>query len=178
MKKRKTLSKKRRFELFKRDSFTCQYCGAHPPAAVLVLDHIVPFADGGECDDDNLVTSCEPCNQGKGDRSLSAVPASLAEKAAAAAEKEAQIRGYSEIMAAQRQRVDDDAWDVADLFIDCHQTKGIRRDWLQSIRQFVERIGVHECIRAMELAVARKPWAEKDCFRYFCGICWRIARGE
>lgn len=68
--KRKSLSKKTRFEVFKRDSFTCQYCGVSAPDAVLCVDHINPVAGGGEDDILNLITSCEPCNQGKGARTL------------------------------------------------------------------------------------------------------------
>lgn len=139
MAKRKNLSKKKRFEIFKRDGFTCQYCGAHPPAAVLVLDHIVPFASGGPCDDDNLVTSCETCNQGKGARSLQQVPESLASRAAEVAEREAQLRGFHEVMEARRERIEDDAWAVADIFIDHFRKDGIRKDWLQSIRYFNEQ---------------------------------------
>jgi hypothetical protein len=67
---RKGLSKKLRFEIFKRDSFTCQYCGKQPPLVVLVVDHINPVANGGDNDDLNLITSCEECNQGKGARLL------------------------------------------------------------------------------------------------------------
>lgn len=63
---RKALSKKTRFEIFKRDGFTCQYCGKQPPDVVLVVDHINPVANGGDNDQMNLVTSCETCNQGKG----------------------------------------------------------------------------------------------------------------
>ena len=32
---RKQISARIRFEIFKRDQFTCQYCGAHPPAVIL-----------------------------------------------------------------------------------------------------------------------------------------------
>lgn len=71
MSKRKSISKKTRFEVFKRDSFTCQYCGAQAPDVVLHLDHINPVAGGGDNDIMNLVTSCEPCNAGKSDRALS-----------------------------------------------------------------------------------------------------------
>jgi hypothetical protein len=67
---RKSMSKKTRFEIFKRDGFTCQYCGAQPPDAVLVVDHINPVANGGDNDHLNLITSCEVCNQGKGARLL------------------------------------------------------------------------------------------------------------
>lgn len=67
---RKSTGKRTRFEIFKRDHFTCQYCGAQPPDVVLVLDHIDPVASGGTNDLLNLTTSCEQCNQGKSDKSL------------------------------------------------------------------------------------------------------------
>lgn len=67
---RKPLSKKTRFEVFKRDSFKCQYCGATAPEAVLHVDHIKPVADGGENEIVNLVTACSGCNLGKGARPL------------------------------------------------------------------------------------------------------------
>lgn len=176
--KRKAISKKRRFELFKRDGFACQYCGAHPPAVVLVLDHIVPFAEGGTCDDDNLVTACEPCNQGKGARSLAQVPDSLASKAAEVAEREAQLRGFHEVMEARRERIEDDAWAVADIFINHFRKDGIRKDWLQSIRHFNEQLGRYAVMDAMEIAVAKKGRGERMCFMYFCGICWNRIRGD
>lgn len=64
--KRKSLGKKIRFEVFKRDSFTCQYCGAKAPDVILHADHIVPVIEGGADDITNLVTSCDSCNLGKG----------------------------------------------------------------------------------------------------------------
>jgi hypothetical protein len=70
MPKRKTLSKTLRMEVFKRDKFTCQYCGNKAPEVVLHADHIIPVADGGENDIMNLVTSCVDCNLGKGARQL------------------------------------------------------------------------------------------------------------
>lgn len=63
--------KRLRFEVFKRDGFACQYCGAQPPAVVLVVDHIHAVSHGGASTIDNLVTACEACNQGKSDRPLS-----------------------------------------------------------------------------------------------------------
>lgn len=64
------MSKKLRFEVFKRDSFRCQYCGRAAPDVVLQIDHVKPVADGGENDILNLITSCKDCNLGKGDRTL------------------------------------------------------------------------------------------------------------
>lgn len=67
---RKNPSKRLRFEVFKRDFFTCQYCGGQPPHVVLVADHIDPVARGGSSEIDNLITACEACNQGKADRPI------------------------------------------------------------------------------------------------------------
>jgi hypothetical protein len=61
-----------RFRILKRDDFTCQYCGRRAPAVVLQVDHRVPVRYGGGNMDDNLVTACEDCNQGKG--SLEIIP--------------------------------------------------------------------------------------------------------
>lgn len=70
MAKRKAISKKVRFEIFKRDSFTCQYCGKSAPDVILNVDHINPVAAGGANEVLNLVTSCFDCNSGKGARAL------------------------------------------------------------------------------------------------------------
>lgn len=68
--KRKNISKKVRFEVFKRDKFQCQYCGKYAPDVVLNVDHIDPVANGGSNDLVNLITSCFDCNQGKKARLL------------------------------------------------------------------------------------------------------------
>jgi len=60
------LAKSLRFRIFRRDGFQCQYCGRVPPDVILHVDHIVPLADGGTNDEDNLTTACHDCNAGKG----------------------------------------------------------------------------------------------------------------
>lgn len=65
------LSKRLRFEVFKRDSFTCQYCGKKAPDVVLHVDHIHPRAEGGTDDLLNLTTACGDCNLGKAAKLLS-----------------------------------------------------------------------------------------------------------
>jgi len=69
--KRKAIPKKMRFEVFKRDSFKCQYCGKSAPEVILHADHINPVYEGGRNTLTNLITSCEACNLGKGKRKLS-----------------------------------------------------------------------------------------------------------
>ena len=71
MAERKGLSKKTRFEVFKRDKFTCQYCGRMAPDVILEVDHIKPVAEGGTNKMINLITSCRDCNRGKGKVKLS-----------------------------------------------------------------------------------------------------------
>jgi 5-methylcytosine-specific restriction endonuclease McrA len=56
-----------RFNLFLRDSFCCQYCGARGD---LTFDHVVPRASGGVTSWQNVVAACSPCNLKKGSKSL------------------------------------------------------------------------------------------------------------
>lgn len=58
-----------RFQILKRDNFTCQYCGRTvKDGAKLHIDHIVPHKiTKNSSDINNLMTSCELCNLGKTD---------------------------------------------------------------------------------------------------------------
>ena len=73
---RRQISPALRMEIFKRDGFRCQYCGAPAPDARLAVDHVNPVALGGTNDPSNLITSCHTCNIGKNDVPLSTVRAS------------------------------------------------------------------------------------------------------
>jgi 5-methylcytosine-specific restriction endonuclease McrA len=53
-----------RHNVFKRDHFTCQYCGTNRD---LTLDHLIPRSKGGKSNWTNLVTACKSCNAKKGD---------------------------------------------------------------------------------------------------------------
>ncbi len=56
-----------RFNLFLRDGFCCQYCGAKGD---LTFDHVVPRAAGGVTSWENVVAACSACNLRKGSKSL------------------------------------------------------------------------------------------------------------
>ena len=55
-----------RAEVFKRDDFTCTYCGAR--GCRLECDHILPASRGGTDHLDNLTTACFTCNRAKRDK--------------------------------------------------------------------------------------------------------------
>ena len=56
-----------RFNVFLRDRFTCQYCGAKED---LTFDHLIPRSRGGQTRWDNVVAACAPCNLSKGGQCL------------------------------------------------------------------------------------------------------------
>lgn len=175
---RQAISKKTRFDVFKRDGFKCAYCGATPSETVLLeVDHIHPVADGGTNDIDNLVTACWDCNRGKGARPLSSVPQPLEEKAALVAEREAQIRAFHEVLELRKERKDEEMWSVAEIFMERFNDDSIRREYLSSIRMFLERLNVFEVREAMDIACSRKNYPPHT-FKYFCGVCWSKIKNE
>ena len=57
-----------RREVFRRDNYTCQYCGKHDGG--LTVDHVVPRHLGGQHVWTNVVAACPSCNHRKGGRKL------------------------------------------------------------------------------------------------------------
>src|SRR5512143_2162058 len=57
-----------RANIYARDEYSCQYCGRTLPASELTFDHVVPVAQGGRKDWENIVTCCIGCNREKGGR--------------------------------------------------------------------------------------------------------------
>jgi hypothetical protein len=131
--KRTALSVRTRFEVFKRDCFTCRYCGRQSPDVILEVDHIVPVADGGGNDEMNLLTSCWECNRGK-----SAVPLNEIitgedphDKAIAMLERERQLREYNETLEGVRLRREEIGQELVNFW--CEQTgkdQVYQNDWL------------------------------------------------
>lgn len=64
-KHRVTFSRK---NIFRRDRFACQYCGARPRVDELSIDHVLPRSRGGQSTWTNCVLSCVRCNRRKGNR--------------------------------------------------------------------------------------------------------------
>ena len=57
-----------RKEIFRRDNYTCQYCGS--TTRTLTIDHVLPRHLDGPHNWENVVTACSICNHEKGGRTL------------------------------------------------------------------------------------------------------------
>lgn len=178
-KRRKQISTRTRFEVFKRDNFCCAYCGRTPPNVLLVVDHVHPVSKGGTSEMDNLITSCVECNQGKSDIGLAVIApfGDLRAKAAEIAEREAQLAAYHEVLMASRDREEEQAWAVASMWIDRYGEDGIPRRYLISIKTFLRRLPAVHVLESMELATAKLGY-KRQAFKYFCGICWNRIRAQ
>ncbi|MBU1036890.1 HNH endonuclease [Patescibacteria group bacterium] len=69
--KSRTIPLSVRVKILSRDNFRCVFCGKSPATDIgtkLHIDHVVPFANGGENTLENLQTLCEKCNLGKSNR--------------------------------------------------------------------------------------------------------------
>ena len=173
---RQSLSKSTRFEVFKRDAFTCQYCGRHPPAVVLEVDHVIAVSAGGSSDDHNLITSCFDCNRGKGAKALGAVALDVSEKAAIARERREQVRAYERLLAKIAAEQDKDVNRVIAAFTAAFEGWTLHDGARPSIRRFLTKLPPSEVIEAMSEACWRI--GREKAFRYFCGICWRKIKGD
>lgn len=186
MAKRKGVSKKTRFDVFKRDGFKCQYCGAVPPDAILHVDHIVPVAGGGDNDPDNLVTACAACNGGKSDRPLDTAPASMLMAKEELTERREQMKAYAQWKLEKRQHKDAEIKLISahwcNLLLPPDQQNTYRCGTMRerSLKIFLSKGMADEDItELMEVAVSVCcPSFHNDdrAWRYFCGCCWHHIR--
>jgi hypothetical protein len=77
---------------------------------ILQVDHVVPVAEGGGNEIENLVTSCFECNSGKGAGLLDNIPSEIdiESKTLLMAEKERQLREYNHVRLQVKDREDED----------------------------------------------------------------------
>lgn len=162
--KRKSISKKVRFEVFKRDSFKCQYCGKTAPDVVLHVDHIDPVSAGGGNDIINLITSCEGCNLGKSDTKLDD-QAMLAKQRAMIAdlsERREQLKMLVQWRKGLKSIGEQQVEAAQDHFALCAPGFSIRSDAaVKLLKKHICEFGLAEVMAAMEIA-ADKYIVKKD----------------
>ncbi|MFB7171857.1 HNH endonuclease [Streptomyces sp. NPDC056254] len=172
------VSKRLRYEILRRDNHTCRYCGATAPAVPLRIDHVVPVALGGTDTADNLVTSCEPCNNGKSSSTVGAdLVADVAEDAmrwAAAMqraadnllEQERPKQEYRQAFLAQW-----NAWGRGEGA--ARLTFPLPAGWKASIERF-RTAGLPSWVweEIVDTSMGYESVKAENKFKYCCGIAW------
>ena len=162
------VSKRTRFEVLRRDDYTCRYC--HRDDVPLRVDHVIPTALGGSDDPGNLVASCQDCNAGKASSSPD-------ETLVAQVDQDA-IRWAAALqLAAERvaaERAGEAAY--ANAFLNAWTGTYLPNDWEGSIRSMRGAgLPVEELVDAVNTALSARYVESR--FRYFCGVAWRrVAR--
>lgn len=172
------ITKKIRFEVFKRDGFRCAYCGKTPPQTTLEVDHIDPKSKGGKDDINNLLTSCFDCNRGKRDIPLSKAPAKLSENLEILQEQENQLKEYRKFIKKIESRVNKDIQDINEVYKETYPGWEFSDNFKQtSLKRFLGLLPKHEIIDSLRLAIAKKGKRRDIVTQYFCGICWHKIKG-
>lgn len=168
-----------RFDVFKRDNFTCRYCGRRTPEAILQVDHVIPRSAGGPDELYNLVTSCAQCNLGKGARLLRDLPEDLdiADRAAALAEQERQILELRYWEQQRKDREDAELDQLEQLWpFEGHG----RTHWARSsVLQFLRKLGYAEVAEIVEYVADQAHLStESRAWLVFCKMCWNRVRAQ
>lgn len=178
---RKPLSKKTRFEVFKRDGFTCQYCGRSAPDVILEVDHIEPVAAGGSDNIMNLITACRDCNRGKSKVKLSDDAVIRKQKAMCDDLNEKRIQ--MEMMAEWRKELLhllNEQAHIIDEYIDDCTGYSLTEDGIADIKKLIKKFGFSEVNIAVEIAFdhyyfgTEKSW--DNAFDKIGGICYNRRR--
>lgn len=166
------VTKRVRFEVLRRDNYTCRYCGAKAEASPLTVDHVVPVSLGGGDDPSNLVTACADCNSGKTstvpDQPLVEQVADDALRWARAMNAAATERAAA--FEASRQVGDEfralwDAWTIDG------ERVALPPGWLKSVNNLMAAgLGLHDFEELIEVAMGSRA---RDTWKYFCGCCWK-----
>lgn len=179
MSKRKNLSKRDRFEVFKRDGFRCTYCGKAPPDVTLEIDHIVAVANGGPSSESNLVTSCFECNRGKSDVPLDRVPRGHEQTLKDREERLFQLRAITELAIKEEEAINETLELISRRWMEVIEEDPDEYELSESgrstFRMFLKHMSLDEIFEAMEIT-SKKNISNK--FRYLCGVCWRTIKKD
>jgi hypothetical protein len=174
---RKSIPKIVRFEVFKRDKFTCQYCGASAPEVILEVDHIKPVSKGGTDDIMNLVTACRDCNRGKTNRELSDDSAVKIQKQRLddMQERREQLKMMMEWREELEYEIEAEIDSIDAIFQ--NRTKwGMSDVGKINMRKIITRFGYNDAYEATDIAInqyydgSEKSW--QNAFSKIGGICY------
>jgi len=173
-----SISKKIRFEVFKRDNFTCAYCGRTPPAVTLEIDHINPKSRKGKDNINNLITACFDCNRGKKDIPLKKIPTSLKINLEVLKEKEMQLAEYNKFVQKTERRINKQMQEVDDIYNSYFPNYCLSDNFKKvSLKRFFAHLPQQEILDSMNIACSKMNYNKDKAIPYFCGICWNKIKG-
>lgn len=178
MAKRKAISSRARFEVFKRDGFKCQYCGRSAPEIVLRVDHIDPVSNGGENDLLNLVTACFDCNAGKSDKLLSdnsAVELQV-EQLQVLNERRVQLEMLLEWKKSLKSLAEVELQHALDIWRN-ESGRDLTEPGLAEFRKLIKSFGVDRVVSSIEIA-CEKYTDRQQAFNKIGGICYVSKKSE
>lgn len=170
-----------RFQVFKRDGFTCVYCGRKVPEVILEVDHIVAQSCGGQDGIGNLATSCRDCNVGKSNRPLQEVPAPLGAMFDERKEQMNQMESYQAFLKEESERIGE--WLAESIrHWEGQETENnypVIQKFRSGLKLFVRLLPLQEVKESIDLAFERFPQSYNAYRRgkFFCGICWNKIKG-
>lgn len=172
---------KDRFEIFKRDNFTCQYCGKTPPEVVLEIDHIIPKSKKGKDFPENKITACFECNRGKSNILLTDKQAKgkIKENLELLKEREIQLTEYNKILANQQRKITRSIKKICNLWTElCDDEYSLNHNGQSDLRNLLNKFTEQEIIKAMYIAVKIRDVEGR--FKYMCGILhnWRKTKQQ
>jgi len=169
------MGNKIRFEVFKRDGFTCQYCGRTPPSAILEADHINPRSNHGKTTMENLITSCRDCNKGKGKHKLTSIPSSLKDTMADIEERELQIQEYNKLLTLVDKRLNSSVKRFREHLKEIDAMAYDMEFKGSLLKSYFRKLPETEVIDAADIAVEKllsgDIYNSYNMIKYFCGVC-------
>lgn len=162
------VSKRLRYEILRRDNHACRYCGATAPDVKLVVDHVIPVALGGGDSPANLITACDPCNNGKSATMADApIVSDVDDRAAQWAD--AMRRAADEVNADSR-LINSVCEQVGEILPGYRPT-----GWRNSVQQILAA-GLPDEVVVEMAHVAVDAYGIKARWKYFFGCCWTRVR--
>lgn len=178
----RSVSRRMRFEILKRDGHRCRYCGATAPDVQLTVDHVIPLALGGDNNPSNLTTACRDCNAGK-----ASVPPE-ADKVAEVNEMAERLRLAFKKVSEEDREERQKRFDVLDMVV-CD----FASEWNQLANETGKRHKLPNDARGSLIRFYESGLDDTDLYdaafymfhmmpphidgwRYFCGTCWGMIR--
>lgn len=156
------VTKRTRFEVLRRDNYTCRYC--HSADRPLTVDHVLPVALGGADTADNLVAACRDCNHGKastgpGEATVAQVDADAVRWAAAVRRASGEA---AEVRAALLRALDPIAAEFG---------RFLPADWTATAANWLrDGLTAEEARECVSIAVCTTSVPRDAIFPYACGV--------